>query len=229
MRRLYKSACMCIFMYISKCYRIIEWLRLAGTSGPTGLTPKARPPRAGCPGPCPSSFWILPRRRLHSLSGHPVPVLSREVFSHIWTKSPVFQFVPISFHPLPSFFPPSPSKYVHRHNFHTDLQVNYRSMHLRILIYNLWIVLDMRLYTRSAYLPVLFCVCGKQFYVCPESLLSYYAAVHTRIHEQQINISKLNKCLLLIQIEMQKFKLTQLVMLGMYFCASNGQLIFWCW
>lgn len=39
----------------------------------------------------------------------------------------------------------------------------------------------------------------------------------------------LNKCLLLIQIEMQKFKLSHLVMLCMYFCASNGQLIFWCW
>jgi len=30
-------------------------------------------PRAGCPGPCPGSFWWSPRRP-HSLSGQPVPV-----------------------------------------------------------------------------------------------------------------------------------------------------------
>lgn len=194
MRRLYKSVCacvyICIYANITESQNGWSW---HGPLGPTGLTPQAGTSRAGSPGPCPGSFWTLPRKRLHSLSGHPVPVLSREVFPHTQTKSPVFQFVPNSFHPLSPFFPPSPSKcvhiHIHRHNFHTYLQIYYRSMHLCISIL-LSVATDMRLISRSAYPPVLFCVCGKHFCVSTESLLSYYAAVHTNVHEQQINISK---------------------------------------
>ena len=47
-----------------------------------------------------AGFEYLQRRRLHSLSGQPVPVLghpqSKEVFSHVQMELPVFQFVPIA-------------------------------------------------------------------------------------------------------------------------------------
>ena len=47
-----------------------------------------------------AGFEYLQRRRLHNLSGQPVPVLShlqsKEVFSHIERELPEFQFVPIA-------------------------------------------------------------------------------------------------------------------------------------
>ena len=49
------------------------WQGPLGLSGPTSVP--VRTSRAGCPVPCPGSFWRSPRRRLHSLSGQRVWVL----------------------------------------------------------------------------------------------------------------------------------------------------------
>lgn len=54
----------------------------------------SRTPRAGCPGSCPGCIWRSPRRRLHSLTGQPVPVLhhlhSTEVLLCAQTEPPMF-------------------------------------------------------------------------------------------------------------------------------------------
>lgn len=70
------------------------WQGPLGPPAPTSAS--AEPSRARWPGPHPSCFWKSSRRRIHSLSGEPVPVLwhphSTEV-PHAQREPPVFQCV----------------------------------------------------------------------------------------------------------------------------------------
>jgi len=61
------------------------WQGPLGLSGPTSVP--VRTSRAGCPVPCPGSFWRSPRRRLHSLSGQPEPVICHLHSTEVdWTQ-----------------------------------------------------------------------------------------------------------------------------------------------
>ena len=74
-----------------------------GWKGPQGLphpaSALAGSARAACPGQCPGCFGRSPRR-LHNLSGQPVPVLhhphSTEVLPGVLKEPPILQFVPIA-------------------------------------------------------------------------------------------------------------------------------------
>jgi len=80
---------------------ITGWLTWEGTSGSsTPISAPAGTPRAGCPGSCPRGFWGSPRRRLHNLSGQPVPPFShphsKGMLPHVQVERSVFQFVSIA-------------------------------------------------------------------------------------------------------------------------------------
>lgn len=84
----------------SSFHRILEWLRLAGPS--RGLLvqcspSQAGPPSARYPGTYPGGFWRSPRR-LHHLSGKPVPVsITRPAQKRCLVfrgEPPVFQSAP---------------------------------------------------------------------------------------------------------------------------------------
>jgi len=81
-------------------YRIIGVGRdLCGSSGPTPL-PKQGHLQQAAQDLVQASFEYLQRRRLHNLSGQPVPVLchpqSEEVLPHVQLEFPVLQCVPIA-------------------------------------------------------------------------------------------------------------------------------------
>lgn len=83
-------------------FTVMVWLSLDGTSlGHLAQPPApAGTPRAACPGLCPDSFWMSPRRRFHTLSGQSVPLFSHlhgtEVFPDAQTEPLVLHFVPLA-------------------------------------------------------------------------------------------------------------------------------------
>ena len=83
-------------------FTVTVWLSLDGTSlGHLAQPPApAGTPRAACPGLCPDSFWMSPRRRFHTLSGQSVPLFSHlhgtEVFPDAQTEPLVLHFVPLA-------------------------------------------------------------------------------------------------------------------------------------
>lgn len=83
-------------------HRITEWLGLEDTrrSSSSTLLLKQIHLEQTAQDRIQAGFEYLQRRRVHNLSGQPVPVLwhpqSRKVFSYILIKLPVIQFVPIA-------------------------------------------------------------------------------------------------------------------------------------
>jgi len=76
---------------------------LCGSSGPT-LLPKQGHLQQAAQGLVQASLEYLQRRRIHSLSGQPVPVLhhpQREEFlPHVQMELPMLQFVPVASCPV---------------------------------------------------------------------------------------------------------------------------------
>ena len=71
---------------------------LCGSSSPT-LLPKQGHLQQAAQDLVRAGLEYLQRRRLHNLSGQPVPVLrhpQREVLPHVQTELPMLQFVPIA-------------------------------------------------------------------------------------------------------------------------------------
>ena len=81
---------------------------LCGSSGPTPL-PKQGHLEQLPQDPIHAGFEYLQRRRIHSLSGQPIPVLrhpqSEEVLPHVQTELPLLQFVPVA--PCPGYSSPA--------------------------------------------------------------------------------------------------------------------------
>jgi len=87
----------CYFNSRTESHRMVRVGRDLWRSSPTPLPKQVH---LDCTGPHPGGFWVSPERRMHSISGQPVPVLchpqSEEVFPHVQLELPMLQFVPVA-------------------------------------------------------------------------------------------------------------------------------------
>lgn len=81
---------------VKRSWEITEWVSLEGNTGAHLVqTPLKQGPQALCSQDCVQTAFESLQRRLHNLSGQPVPVLcllhSKEVPRHVQVEIPVFQ------------------------------------------------------------------------------------------------------------------------------------------